>query len=424
MHDDRSPFFSTPAARFYGLLALHATGVDGSSAVTRDLTSGTGGGSESSIRGITRGNGDGGGGGEERKGKGKGKEKEKGKGRYHHLLAGSLGGLVSSGLLQPFDVIKTRVQQSGRRGPGKETRSGTLGSVVRATIGTTGSLQVRVGRLWRGAVPSVVRSSVGSGLYFVTLNEMRTRLQVLSKPVSSTSLNSPSRDSASDSSSATSTLFSSPSGPASGSPFAGTVVSDNENGVRVGKSSKLPVLSGQLNLLTGATARAAVGFVMMPITIIKVRYESDLYAYKSMHHAARQIYSTHGLRGFFYGFGATAIRDAPYAGLYVYVYELSKMYLSSLMPERATQLSTLGVNFGSGLVAGFGATLLTNPFDVMRTRMQLRPALYKNVWTAARRMYIEEGPRSFLDGVGIRIARKSISSAFTWSLYEFVLASI
>lgn len=176
---------------------------------------------------------------------------------------------------------------------------------------------------------------------------------------------------------------------------------------------------------------------MMPITVMKVRFESNYYAYGSLASAARGIYLTEGFRGFFAGFGATAIRDAPYAGLYVYVYELSKAQLSGLAMARMehgdggggsdgklSSLATLSINFSSGLAAGFGATLLTNPFDVMRTRMQLRPHLYRNFWTAARRLYAEEGVRSFLDGVGLRIARKSISSAFTWSMYEFVLASI
>lgn len=296
----------------------------------------------------------------------------------NHLFAGSFGGLIASGLLQPFDVIKTRVQQG---------QHGTLRSVIRQTVGS-GSDR-RIVKLWRGTLPSILRSSLGSGLYFFTLNEMRQHL--------------------------------------SSSPSSG------------GGSSKLPVLSGQMNLLTGATARAAVGFLMMPITIIKVRYESDLYAYRSMIHAASQIFKSHGAKGFFYGWGATAIRDAPYAGLYVYVYESSKAQLSTLFlppsptpddvndkgnDKRMTPLTSLTINFTSGLAAGFGATLLTNPFDVMRTRMQLRPNLYQNFWVAGKRLYLEEGPRSFLDGVGLRIARKSISSAFTWSLYEFVLASI
>lgn len=298
------------------------------------------------------------------------------KGR-NHLFAGSFGGLVASGLLQPFDVVKTRIQQGSH---------GSLMSVIYKTIGDGENR--KISKLWRGTLPSILRSSMGSGLYFFTLNEMRQHLAT------------------------TDVLRTASSG---------------------SSRSKIPVLSGSMNLVTGATARAAVGFLMMPITIIKVRYESDLYAYKSIVHAAREIHKAHGAKGFFYGFGATAIRDAPYAGLYVYVYELCKAYLSQAVLGRrphdreGTTMSrwgTLTINFTSGLTAGFGATLLTNPFDVMRTRMQLRPNMYKNFWTAAKRLYVEEGPRSFLDGVGLRIARKSISSAFTWSLYEFVLASI
>ena len=37
--------------------------------------------------------------------------------------------------------------------------------------------------------------------------------------------------------------------------------------------SLLPVLSKRENLIAGMTARATVGFIMMPITIVKVRYE-------------------------------------------------------------------------------------------------------------------------------------------------------
>lgn len=42
----------------------------------------------------------------------------------------------------------------------------------------------------------------------------------------------------------------------------------------VGKhASVLPTLSAQGNLLAGATARVAVGFILNPLTILKARYE-------------------------------------------------------------------------------------------------------------------------------------------------------
>lgn len=38
-------------------------------------------------------------------------------------------------------------------------------------------------------------------------------------------------------------------------------------------SSALPKLSNTENLIAGGASRAAIGFVMMPATVIKVRYE-------------------------------------------------------------------------------------------------------------------------------------------------------
>lgn len=209
-----------------------------------------------------------------------------------HLAAGFTGGAFSSAALQPFDVLKTRIQQG---------QHASLLKTFHSTVGT--GEQRSLIRLWRGTLPSIVRSSLGSGMYFYALNEMRQFFSIRG-------------------------LYPSKSGRP--------------------EKGKLPMLSGQANLLTGATARATVGFVMMPITIIKVRYESSLYAYQSIVHAVKDIYKNHGPRGFFYGSGATAIRDAPYAGLYVYVYEACKSRLNEMVEPKSHGLTTVYINFSSG----------------------------------------------------------------------------
>jgi solute carrier family 25 protein 38 len=166
---------------------------------------------------------------------------------------------------------------------------------------------------------------------------------------------------------------------------------------------------------------------MMPITVLKVRYESSLYAYTSLSSATRDIYRTTGMKGFFAGFGATAVRDAPYAGLYVLFYEQSKRRLSKLATKieassgAAQQLSTstsAGINFISGVAAAGLGTTLTNPFDAIKTRIQLMPDTYMNLVQGGKKMLAEEGVRSLFDGLGIRIARKAISSALAWTVYE------
>ena len=296
-----------------------------------------------------------------------------------HFFAGLTTGCISASLLQPADLLKTRVQQS---------RSTSLVTTFKGILAGPNALK----QLWRGTLPSVIRTGVGTALYFSTLNALRQNI-------------------------AKSNLLTS----------AGIVEAARVNAQY--SSSSLPRLSNLANLTTGAIARASVGFVMMPITVIKVRYESNLYSYKSLWDAATAIFKGEGIKGFFSGFGATAIRDAPYAGLYVLFYEQSKRHLEKLQKgkplagaldgEHSMKSSTsLSINFISGVLAAGFATAITNPFDAVKTRLQLMPGKYGNMFVAGRRMIKEDGVRSLFDGLGLRMGRKAISSALAWTLYE------
>lgn len=169
---------------------------------------------------------------------------------------------------------------------------------------------------------------------------------------------------------------------------------------------------------------------MMPITVIKVRYESSYYAYRSLPAAARAILRQEGARGFFAGFGATALRDAPYAGLYVVFYEQGKVAAARFFGgrgeaggggDRIAAVGAAAINFGSSVVAASAATAITNPPDAIKTRLQLSPAKYRNTLQAARLMLKEDGVRSLFDGLGLRMARKALSSALAWTVYEEVI---
>lgn len=292
-----------------------------------------------------------------------------------HFIAGLSSGLLSAVLLQPADLLKTRVQQSG---------SASLHASIREILKGPNAIR----SFWRGTLPSALRTGFGSALYFTSLNALRQNI-------------------------ARSNLLKN----------VGLV----ENGNKPAYSSTLPKLSNLANLTTGAVARASAGFVLMPMTIIKVRYESSLYTYKSIAGAARDIVNREGLKGFFSGFGATAIRDAPYAGLYVLFYEESKKRLS-IMRQRVGAVgnadavmggsTSAGINFSSGVMAAGLATAFTNPFDAIKTRIQLQPKEYKNMIQAARKLATEDGFKAFFDGLALRMGRKALSSALAWTLYE------
>lgn len=286
-----------------------------------------------------------------------------------HFSAGLCSGLTSSILLQPADLLKTRVQQS------QQSLLPTLKGIL--------SSQNPIRGLWRGTLPSALRTGVGSALYFTSLNSLRQAVAQSNAPL-----------------------------------LANQTVTQS--------SSALPKLSNTANLATGAVARVAAGFVMMPVTVIKVRYESDFYAYRSLLGASRDILRTEGFRGLFAGFGATAARDAPYAGLYVLIYEQLKRRLGSMAAKGSNfnsdgtpqAISSSGIHFASGALAAGMATAITNPFDAVKTRLQLMPAKYGNMLRAVRFMVNEEGIRSLFGGLGLRMTRKALSSALAWTVYE------
>ena len=83
-----------------------------------------------------------------------------------------------------------------------------------------------------------------------------------------------------------------------------------------------------------------------------------------------------------------------------------------------TPKASASINFLSGALAAMAATAITNPFDAIKTRLQLLPGRYGNTLEAGLTMVRQEGVRSLFDGLALRMARKAVSSALAWTMYE------
>ncbi|KAI8150077.1 mitochondrial carrier domain-containing protein [Fennellomyces sp. T-0311] len=168
-----------------------------------------------------------------------------------HLAGGAMSGMTSCIMLQPLDLIKTRLQQSTHDTVLNTTalrKRHTMLTTIKDIVKTNGA-----SGLWRGTVPTIVRNVPGTAVYFTTLSEIRNMI------------------------SATRSTW--------------QPVLSRATGVSPQKQEKYE------NLIAGMTARGAVGYVLMPFTVLKVRYESNMYNYGSMLEAFRSIIKYDGVRG-------------------------------------------------------------------------------------------------------------------------------
>lgn len=292
------------------------------------------------------------------------------------FVAGSFSGTCSTILLQPLDLVKTRIQQAANLQLAAQaetttttalmvpTTKPTIYSTMRVVIATE-----NVAGLWKGMTPSITRTVPGVGLYFASLHWLKTS-------------------------------------------FGGNTE----------KPGPLQAIS------LGMTARSVAGCAMIPITVLKTRFESGKYNYTRMSTALLEIYSREGVRGLSCGLLPTLVRDAPYSGLYLMFYTQLKQNATTTLIQIHPALDVKDngylasiTHFSCGITAGLLASLVTHPADVVKTRMQLEPLIYPSVTKACTQILGLSGPRGFLVGLAPRMLRRTLMSALAWTCYEEIM---
>uniref|UniRef100_A0A8C5E6V8 Mitochondrial glycine transporter B-like n=1 Tax=Gouania willdenowi TaxID=441366 RepID=A0A8C5E6V8_GOUWI len=173
-------------------------------------------------------------------------------------------------------------------------------------------------------------------------------------------------------------------------------------------------------VLLGGGARTVAGVIMLPITLIKTRFECGRYSYVSVVGALRSVCRTEGPGALFSGLMATLFRDVPFSGIYVMFYSQAKAALPR-GPDAITSSSSAPLaNFGCGIVAGVMASLLTQPADVIKTHVQVNKQM--KTLEAVKYIYMHYGPQGFLRGAVPRALRRTMMVAMAWTVYEQMMA--
>jgi solute carrier family 25 protein 39/40 len=321
------------------------------------------------------------------------------------LLAASSGAVLTSFFTTPFDLIKIRLQAQAPVAPQHVTQSlvwqdcalrscglppqqcwlihqqGGNWSPTPQPLRYTGSLDALVKtirhegilRLWRGLDYALMMSVPATMFYFAAYDELSYRF---------------SRWAADP-----------------GSIFAMA-------------PSLIPVCSG-------AAARMGTATFIGPLELLRTRLQSSAAAaasHRNVFVELRQLKDAHGLTSLWRGLGPTLWRDVPFSAFYWFAVEYLKIPLRQRLHSPTAPPGTTGfqVAFLAGAGASILASVLTNPFDVAKTRIQVAaPPHQLTTWSVLAAVLRTEGPAALMIGLVPRLFRVVPACAIMIGSYDF-----
>lgn len=121
-------------------------------------------------------------------------------------------------------------------------------------------------------------------------------------------------------------------------------------------------------LVAGAVARVGSATVISPLELIRTKLQAQKQSYRELTDCIRSAVQTEGWLSLWRGLGPTILRDVPFSAMYWYNYERGKSYLCEWYK---TKEPTFTITFMSGAMSGSFASIVTLPFDVVKTRRQV-----------------------------------------------------
>lgn len=415
-------------------------------------------------------------------------------------LAASLGSVVTSLTMTPFDVVKTRMQAQLRTGPLSPVASSTVDSSS-AAPGTLGKKRARpiegCARTPTCNVPSSAScSEPGCARPHVSAGELPPRVSgsgVVPRGTVATFAHLVRTEGLGTlwSGLAPTLLMSVPS-----TMLYFTAYEELKGWIQRGQAHTSPfyVLAP---LGAGTASRTLAAAVVAPLELVRTKMQSASSPLGVIAELRSEIQSPQGWRSLWRGLGPTLFRDVPFSAVYWLGYERVREMLSARVMARldaeeaeaaasaasaqliavgsvATPHSThlpgvtarilqhqqehhvhrelraegavssegrpaltgtarvlpmstsIGLAFIAGATSGMVAATLTTPFDVAKTRRQIRlysrtdpnSAPLETTALLLRRIWRDEGPRGLFAGLGARVAKVTPACAIMIASYE------
>ncbi|GMT20867.1 hypothetical protein PFISCL1PPCAC_12164 [Pristionchus fissidentatus] len=181
-------------------------------------------------------------------------------------------------------------------------------------------------------------------------------------------------------------------------------------------------------MIAGTVARSASVTLVAPLEVVRTKMQSEHMRLPEIGAAVRATAASHGWRGLYLGLVPTLWRDVPFSAIYWAGYEIAKARILAMRRVNEMDFSTA---FVAGAISGSIASIVTNPFDVVKTSRQIElgrvvadpaeAARIRNekMLTVMRRIVTQRGVRGLWTGIVPRVAKVAPACAIMIGSYEY-----
>lgn len=180
-------------------------------------------------------------------------------------------------------------------------------------------------------------------------------------------------------------------------------------------------ISVSARIAAGLTTGGLAVLIAQPTDVVKVRFQAQAKTnvkakrYSSTLQAYRSIGKLEGAQGLWKGTLPNISRNAIINVAEIVCYDIvkEKIIRNNLMED------AIPCHFASAVVAGFCATVVASPVDVVKTRyMNSTKGEYKGALECAIKMGLQEGPSAFYKGFAPSFCRLVSWNICMWITYE------
>lgn len=166
-------------------------------------------------------------------------------------------------------------------------------------------------------------------------------------------------------------------------------------------------------ILSGITSGAVAITVAQPTDVVKVRMQAKSgVRYRSSIHAYKTIYRMEGIAGLWSGLGPNVARNSIVNAAELVCYDTIK----DLLIRKMLMQDNLSTHFTAAFSAGFCATVVASPVDVIKTRMMnSRSGTYNGIIDCGSKLFHENGLAAFYKGFTPSFMRLG-----SWNVVMFV----